>query len=120
MILEAGSKVLVVHRRLFDEDEARYFIGVVDGYEDGIAKVSGYSWILNSLAGTFIEKSELLMKIFSITSGTLIVYQIPSTFDFKKVCFETHGNGSAWLTDGSGFKMNLTERALRRAPAKIP
>ena len=118
MILEAGSKVLVVHRRLFEGDEARYFIGVVNGHESGVAKVSGFSWTRDSLAGTFVEKNEPRTKIFSITSGTLIVYIIPSNVDLKKIRFETEDNGNSWLADGSGFKMNLTERGTRHVSAR--
>lgn len=118
MILEAGSKVLVVHRRLFEGDEARYFIGVVDGYESGIAKVSGFSWTRDSLAGTFVEKHEPRTKIFSIMSGTLIVYILPANVDLKKVRFETENNGSSWLAGESGFKMNLTERGMHHASTR--
>ena len=45
MILAQGDKVMIVHRRLYQGDNSRYFVGVVDGYSDGIAKVSGHSWL---------------------------------------------------------------------------
>ena len=37
MILETGAKVLIAHRRLFEGDHGRYFTGVVEGYEGGLA-----------------------------------------------------------------------------------
>ena len=45
MILNPGDKILVVHRPLFEADTARYFLGLVDAYEAGIAKVVGTSWV---------------------------------------------------------------------------
>lgn len=110
MILEEGYKVLVVYRRLYAGDECRFFTGVVDGYESGIVKVSGYSWMTDQFTGTVIEKAELRTKVFSIASGTLIVYQLPNDVDPKRLGFEKKPNGELWLTDGSAFKMNLTER----------
>ena len=115
MILEAGSKVLVVHRRLFEQDDARYFVGVVDGYEEGIVKVTGYSWIKDLMADSLVEKNEPRTKIFSITSGTLIVYLLPATLAVEKIRFENR-NGELWLMgSGSSFQMNLSERGHARA-----
>ena len=37
MILNKGAKVLISHRRLYETDHGRYFTGMVDAYEDGIA-----------------------------------------------------------------------------------
>jgi len=54
MILQEGDKIMVVHRRLFENDKARYFIGIVDGYENGIIKVSGHTWIKEQF-GEFFE-----------------------------------------------------------------
>jgi hypothetical protein len=40
MILDSGDKILVVHRRLFEADSARYFLGSGDAYESGTPKLS--------------------------------------------------------------------------------
>jgi hypothetical protein len=52
MLLSNGAKVLVCHRRLFAEDQARYFFGVVEDYCEGIAKVSGFSWTRDEIPPT--------------------------------------------------------------------
>ena len=33
MLLEPGDKILVAHRRLFERDVVRFFLGSVDAYE---------------------------------------------------------------------------------------
>src|SRR4051812_30451811 len=109
MILQEGDKLLVVHRRLFESDEARFFIGVVDGYESGIVKVTGFSWIREQFAGSFVEKKDPRTKIFSISSGTLMVYELPNQLDPKTARFESDHEGRLWLVD-TGFKMNLSEK----------
>ena len=44
MILANGTKLLICHRRLFADDNPRYFFGEVEVYADGVAKVTGYTW----------------------------------------------------------------------------
>lgn len=115
MILEEGGKILVVYRRLFEGDEARFFVGVVDGYDSGVVKVTGHSWLKDPFAGALIEKSDLRTKIFSIASGTLIVYELPSELDLRKLRFESRPEGGLWFTDGGKFRLNLTEKEYHRA-----
>ena len=55
MILEEGRLVLIVYRRLFERDEARFFAGVVDGYEAGLVKVTGRSWMWDQFAGKLVK-----------------------------------------------------------------
>jgi len=111
MILEAGNKVLVVHRRLFESDQGRLFIGVVDGYENGLAKIKGTTWLRDQYLGTFVKKEDPRTKILSITSGTLIFYQLPLDTKLDSVQFTTDDRGGTHLTDGGELKMDLTERA---------
>ena len=119
MILEAGNKVLVVHRRLFDTDQGRLFIGVVDGYENGLAKITGTTWLRDQYLGTFVEKEDPRTKILSITSGTLIFYQLPSNTKLDSVQFTTDQHGGTYLTDGGELKMDLTERLELTKPGHL-
>ena len=44
MLVATDTKLLVVHRRRFEKDQGRYFVGRVWGYENGVAKISGRTW----------------------------------------------------------------------------
>lgn len=116
MILHEGNKVLVVHRRLFETDRPRFFVGTVDGYEAGVAKVSGFSWVKDQFVGKFVEKENERCKIVSLSSGTLIVYQLPNELNLATLTLDTDEHGRVWLTDRSSFKMDLTEREYRTHP----
>src|SRR4051794_3566351 len=109
MILQEGDKLLVVYRRLFESDKSRYFIGVVDGYENGVAKVSGHTWMKEQFGGSFFKKGDLRTKILSLSSGTLITYELPQEVVLSTLKFEHFKDGQEILTDGSKFKMNLAE-----------
>lgn len=109
MILEKGDLLLVVHRRLFESDGQRYFIGLVESYETGIARVTGHSWVREQIAGVWIQKPEPRTKILALSSGTLIVYQLPPSLSLQKLRMEIQKTDRTVLTDGDKFHMDLTE-----------
>ena len=108
MILKPGDKILVAHRRLFESDEVRFFVGQVQHYEEGVVKVRGHSYVRDVIAGSLIEKAEERTKLLSLSSGTLLVYQLPDTVSLDRLRF-TATDGRLMLSDGSGFTMNLAE-----------
>jgi len=108
-MLEQGEKVLIVHRRLFEKDTSRFFVGEVQAYEQGIIKVRGYTFVKDMFSGNMKKKSDLRTKIMSIVSGTLIVYQLPVIVLLDSVIFNLDQDGGLVLTDGEGFSMDMSE-----------
>ncbi len=108
MILNQGDRVLVIHRRLFENDHSRFFIGTVDDYEGGIARVTGFTFARDIVDGSFCRKSEPRTKLFSLSSGTLLAYYISSDFVMENAQLETRNQG-LWLKDGAGFEMDVSE-----------
>jgi len=119
MLLEKGDKVLIVHRRLFESDRPRLFMGEVKSYEDGVLKATGRSWtagLFNN--GEFVEKGDPRTKLFALGSGTLIAYELPRELELSTLDFEYDNEDHVWLTDGDTFRMNLTETERVRPPQK--
>jgi hypothetical protein len=110
MILNEGDNILIAHRRLYDRDDTRFFVGRVDAYEAGVVKVTGYSYVRDTLGGGMLAKAETRTKILSLSSGTLIVYQLPDRVALDALKFVS-ADGQLSLTNGKGFTMNLTESA---------
>ena len=108
-MLEQGEKVLIVHRRLFEKDTPRFFVGEVQMYEQGIIKVRGYTFVKDIFTGNMQKKSDLRTKVMSIVSGTLIVYQLPVIVLLDSVIFNLDQDGGLVLTDGGGFSMDMSE-----------
>lgn len=110
MILAEGDSLLIAHRRLFDKDDSRFFVGKVVAYDSGLVKVQGHSFVRDVISGRVIEKAEPRTKIFSLTSGTLIVYQLPAS-----ACLESFvlvaDEGRLRATDRKSFTMNLADHA---------
>jgi hypothetical protein len=107
ILMESGVKVLICHRRLFDRDHPRFFFGVVDGYENGLMCVTGHTWV-RSYDGTCHRKADERTKIVSVTSGTVIVYQLPRGVDLNNLRMDAD-DGTLIVRDGAGFEMDLSE-----------
>lgn len=118
MILEAGSKVLIVHRRLFENDHSRFFLGVVDDYDLGVAKVRGNTWLRDPFTAQFLKKDDLRTKIVAVASGTLMVYELPPETDMKLLRFFTEKGGRLTLSDGKKFMADLSETEHARTTHK--
>jgi hypothetical protein len=108
MLLKSGEKILVVHRRLFQHDRDRYFLGTIEEYEHGIAIVTGYTFVRDTTNGGVLRKDDLRTKIVPITSGSLIVYRLSPEFVVDDANVEPTENRLV-LSDGHGFKMNISE-----------
>lgn len=109
MTISTGTKVFISHRRLFKEDQPRFFFGKVDHYFDGIVKVSGYTWTRDP-THCFQRKSDCRTKIVALTSGTLIIYEIPMEAELENIRIDQRDTHNIVATDSNQFNMDLSER----------
>jgi hypothetical protein len=72
-MLSDGDKVMIFHRRLFVEDDLRFFVGTVNECEEGLAAVVGYAWIQDVHRGAFARKPDMRTQIVALSSGQLVV-----------------------------------------------
>lgn len=108
-LLDVGAKVLVCHRRLFPEDQPRFFVGRVDGCENGVAKVTGITWTRDVSHG-FHRKKDLRTKLISLHAGTIILYELPREVEVESLSLLQLSASKIALTDGEKFEMDLSER----------
>jgi hypothetical protein len=108
MIIAPGDKLAIAHRRLFAEDRLRFFIGTLEAYEEGMARLTGYSWVHEPFAGTFHRKEGARTKVLPLAAGGFITYVLPGTCAVDAVRFEARG-GMLWMTDGMDFRLDMTE-----------
>jgi hypothetical protein len=115
MILNAGDRLLVAHRRLFADDQPRFFIGVVEGYESGVVMASGYSWVRDPFSGDYQRSADRRTKVFSLVSGSVILYRLPDSCDAERAEVVQVGDHGLVVRDPDGFEMDLSERRPRAA-----
>ena len=59
MILKPGEKVHVIHRRHYEKDHHRHFIGVVEGYDFGVARITGNVYTVDPVKFAFMKRPEV-------------------------------------------------------------
>ncbi|MDX1952433.1 MAG: hypothetical protein SFY81_09620 [Verrucomicrobiota bacterium] len=107
MILKPGEKIHVIHRRNYDKDQHRHFIGVVDAYEGGIARVSGHTYTVDTTTFKFLRRPELRTRIIALASDVLINI-IPTSVDLEKITYRQEKK-AVRVTDGSDWHLDLSE-----------
>jgi hypothetical protein len=108
-ILSAGEKIHVMHRRRFEKDVRRHFVGEVEGYEHGLARASGYVFVIDDLSKhLFVKRPDRRTKLIPIISGDVIVNVVPKSVNVEKVTYELKDR-SLVVTDGSAWTMDVKE-----------
>ena len=110
MLLEIGDIVLVSHRRMFQHDEARFFVGRTVASDRELIKLEGFSFVRDLSSGHVIRKDEKRVKLLSLASPGYIFYQLPDVKDVTKVHVKDQA-GDVTLMDGTRELMNLSERS---------
>lgn len=108
MILKKGEKIHVIHRRNFEKEARRHFVGVVEAYEGGVARVTGYVYTVDRTKYNFVRRPELRTRIVSLVGGDLFVNVIPASVDLDKVVYKQE-NKAVRVTDGSDWFLDLSE-----------
>ena len=109
MLLSKGEKIHVIHRRLFEKDIRKHFVGEVEDYEDGIVRAVGHVFVIEDPhENLFRKKPEKRTRIFSLNCGAAIINVLPPTVELEKVCYESRGR-SLRITDGSEWHLDIKE-----------
>lgn len=108
MILEKDDKVVVSYRRLFAEDDSRFFVGIINEYEGGLARATGHNWTWAWSHGMFLRDKAPRAQIIPTLSHGLIVVKVDRALDLTALEVKVDANENATLTNGRGFELELT------------
>jgi hypothetical protein len=107
-ILSPGEKIHVIHRRQLEKEVHRHFVGVVDAYENGVARVSGHVYTVDITKLKFFRRPEPRTRIISLLSGDAFVNVLPASVDLEKVIYHQESKGVR-VTDGSDWHLDISE-----------
>jgi hypothetical protein len=112
MILKLGEKLHVIHRRRLEREPHRHFAGTVEAYENGVARVIGFVYTVDTVKSAFFRRPDRRTRILAISSGDLIVNVIPTEVDIDKIVYKLEKK-SVRVTDGSNWYLDISEFAWR-------
>jgi hypothetical protein len=102
-VLSAGEKIHIIHRRHLEKEPHRHFVGLVEAYEGGIARVTGYIFTVDPVRFEFIRRPDPRTRIVSLLSGDILVNIIPLAVDLDKVIYQQEAK-AVRVTDGSNWQ----------------
>ncbi len=108
MILKQGEKVHIIHRRHYEKDHHRHFIGTVDSYEGGVARVTGHVYTVDSVKFSFLKRPETRTRLVSIVAGDVLVNILPANVNLEKITYK-HERKAVRVTDGGNWFLDLSE-----------
>lgn len=108
MILQKGEKVHMIHRRHYEKDHHRHFVGVVEAYEGGVARVTGNVYTVDPVKFTFVRRPEKRTRLVSVISGDLLINILPPTVNLDKITYKQERK-AVRVTDGSDWHLDLSE-----------
>ena len=110
MILKKGEKIHVIHRRFFEKEARRHFVGIVDEYEAGMARATGYIYTVDRSKFAFVRRPEKRTRIIALVSGNLLVNVLPPSVDIDNVVYKQQDK-TLRVSDGSDWHLDLSEVA---------
>ena len=99
MILKPGEKLHVIHRRKFEREAHRHFVGVVEAYENGLARVTGHIYTVDVVKFSFFRRAEKRTRIISLVSGDVLVNVLPNTVKLEEITYKQEKK-AVRVTDG--------------------
>jgi hypothetical protein len=112
MILQKGEKIHVIHRRYFEKEPHRHFVGVVDAYENGVARVSGHLYAVDFVKFAFFRRPEPRTRLIAVASGDVLVNIIPPGVNLEKVVY-MQDKKCVRVTDGDKWHLDISDLAWR-------
>jgi hypothetical protein len=108
MILKPGEKVHIIHRRNYEKDRHRHFIGTVEFYDLGVARVTGHVYTVDPVKFSFMKRPEPRTRLVSIVSGDVLVNILPAKVKLDNIIYKQERK-AVRVTDGSDWYLDLSE-----------
>ncbi len=109
MILEQGEKVHVITRRNFESDIRRHFVGEVLAVDGVLARVTGYTFVLDNTTGQFARRRERRIRIIGLADPGYIVNVLPREANIENSNYTQSPEGKLVVTDGKSFALDINE-----------
>ncbi len=112
VILSPGEKVHIIHRRLFEHEPHRHFVGSVEAYDGGVVRVTGHVYSVDTMTFQFVRRADLRTRIVSAASGEVLINVLPASVNLAEVRYKQEANVLR-VTDGSEWHLDLSEITWR-------
>lgn len=104
-VLELGECVHIVEHRRFETDVRRHFVGRVEALSTAGIRVSGFMFVFDQRAGSFVRKEDHRTRIFQL-DNLIGVTVLPAETNLDALTYQRDEGGLA-ITDGSNIRLDI-------------
>lgn len=109
MIIEAGDKLHIVYRALFDKSNRRHFVGEVTSADGGFCKLKGYFFVYDEKKTEFVKKRDIRTIVTDLGQSGLLATVIDSNVVLGDVRYKYIAEIGLVATDGKDFALDVNE-----------
>jgi hypothetical protein len=110
--LRESDRILVIDRKLFKDDNTRFFAGFIEEYDEVAMRVRGFPFHLSPYEVSGAERhGEERVRIISMAAGDLI-YLLPRELECSRLQMRRSPK-SLILSDGEEYSLDLSEWLVR-------
>jgi len=111
MVLQKANIVHVITRRGFKDDIARHFVGQVLECHGSVARIQGFSFVLDNMSRKFMRRKRERTRLVSLVDGGIIVTVLSNDTRLEEVRYQDV-EGHLMLVDGGDLKLDFSEYRL--------
>jgi hypothetical protein len=108
LMIEAGTPIHVVERRLFDGDLRRHFVGEVLTVGPNAVTAGGYAFVYDVNRDCWERLPDRRARVVSLVDSRLLIRLLPADVDVEQVHY-TSENKRHVVTDGRSFSIDVNE-----------
>lgn len=113
-VVKTGDKLHVITRRGFDGDIRRHFVGEVLEFEDGMARVRGYTFLYDQFRNEFVRRPELRTRILGLGDSGHVINVLPDEVEIERLRYTHSEERRLIVTDGRSFTLDINEFSVSR------
>lgn len=113
MIIQAGEKVHIMYRALYEGSTRRHVVGQVTAAEGSVCRIEGFVFIYDQHASTFARKLNMRTTIIDVAESGYVVNIIDPETVLDKVEYRYTSGAGVIVTDGGKFSLNVNEFGAR-------
>lgn len=112
--VRSGDRLHVITRRGFDGDIRRHFVGEVLEFEDGIARVRGYTFLYDQFRNEFVRRPETRTRILGLGDSGHVINLLPDEVEIESLRYTHSEDRRLIVSDGRGFMLDINEFSVSR------
>ncbi len=108
-ILEPGETVHIMARRLREDDARRHFIGRTVAVEHGVARVEGWTFVLDKTVNEYVKRPGKRVRLFGLGDAANIVNVLPREVNIEDLHYALSADKRLTVTDGKSYHLDVNE-----------